>query len=102
MKNTESGPPRSPGPLMHVNNDPGQSPARRMWSACALPTAAGSPGSHQPSSSGALRQLFLQNLGVQTAGFWVSQQGATGKCQGLLFLDQQGPAEATTSGLRTP
>ena len=44
MKNTESGPPRSPGPLMHVNNDPGQSPARRMWSACALPTAAGSPG----------------------------------------------------------
>ena len=102
MKTTESGPPRSLGPLMHVNNAPVSVPClENVVSLCTAyshrkPQNQLSPHPQVPCTSSSFR-----TLGVQTAGFWVSQQGATGKCQGLLFLDQKGPAEPTMSGSRT-
>ena len=91
-----------PGPLMHVDNAPVSVPCLEnvvsLWSAYSHrnPQNHLSPHPQVPCASSS-----SWNLGVQTAGFWVSQQGATGKCQGLLFLDQLGPAEPTTSGSRT-
>ena len=102
VKNTESGPPRSPGPLIHVDNAPVSVPCLEnvvsLWSAYShrKPQNQLSPHPQVPCASSSYR-----TLGVQTADFRVSQQGATGKCQGLLFLDQLGPAEPTTSGSRT-
>ena len=101
-KPQNQGLPDPQGHLWMLTMPPCQSPAWRMWSASALPTATGRP---RISSALILRcpaySSTSRTLGDQTAGFRVSQQGATGKCQGLLFLDQQGPAEPTTSGLRT-
>ena len=103
MKTTESGPPRSPGPLMNVNNAPMSVPClENVVSLCTAyshrkPQNQLSPHPQAPCASSSSR-----TLGVQTADFRVSQQGAKGKCQGLLFLDQEGPAEGSTSGSRTP
>ena len=43
-KTQNQGLPDPQGHLWTLTKPPCQSPARRMWSACALPTAAGSPG----------------------------------------------------------
>ena len=102
MKTTESGPPRSPGPLMNVNNAPMSVPClENVVSLCTAYSHRKPQNQLSPHPQVPCASFSSRTLGVQTAGFWVSQQGATGKCQGLLFLDQQGPAEPTTSGLRT-
>ena len=69
MKNTESGPPRSSGPLMHLNNAPKSVPSLEnvvsLWSAYShrKPQNQLSPHPQVPFPSSSSR-----TLGVQTAG----------------------------------
>ena len=70
MKNTESGPPRSPRPLMHVNNAPMSVPClENVVSLCTAyshrkPQNYLSPHSQVPCASSSAR-----TLGFHTAGF---------------------------------
>lgn len=97
---TPPSPPISEVPLrkcMHGVQTPDPHPACRSSSY----THRKLPLSSQPSPLLCLSASSSSRAsGVHTAGFWVSQQGATGS-QWLLFLDQQEAAEATTSGSRT-
>ena len=70
MKNTESGPPRYPGPLMYINNAPVSVPCLEnvvsLWSAYShrKPQNQLSPHPKVPCASSSSRTLE-----VQTAGF---------------------------------
>ena len=69
MKNTESGPPRSPGPLMHVNNAPVSVPClENVVSLCTAyshrkPQNQLSPHPQVPFASSSSRTLGVQNAG---------------------------------------
>ena len=63
MKNTESGPPGSPGPLMHLNNAPVSVPCLENVVSHRKPQNQLSPHPQVPFASSSSRTLGVQNAG---------------------------------------
>ena len=71
MKNTESGPPRSPGPLMHVDNAPASVPCKEKVVSLRTAYSHGKPQNHLSPHP----QVPCDN---SSSRIWESRQQASG------------------------